>query len=431
MAEWNENDHPRKGKGAAGGEGGQFIDKPAAGDDSDLNQTLMAASASMRQEAILERVEMKSAEETRALLGEAAEVRMGPNGPELYDEHGEVVFRSDPSVPGLDVKTMRADPNVRRAVLDTYRSDLSGMSAADRRRTIREATRFATPYARRVAVDSSPNRRYLPASLVARSLKRRRDRDLAVATLTALHYEDANASAAVVRAGFPDDKATAMSFINKTKFKRDDDGKVVMGDFIPTHGKNKGKLFHGMLPEQKGSAMRSYLRMLYQPTNGVPDKRTVREMGRAMAELSDTPDIQAQAFWEMCYGSGTPSNLSGIKGDADSFKRMFGSRKHLKAGFDAINEASQGHGQGNAARMVAYQKVLSREAAVMFCAMDPGDGRKANTRWTRRRRGSDGRMHGVRPKRLTEMRSFIRSVYQINNNEVEQARAAMGADKAE
>ena len=423
MTEWNERDHPRKGKGSAGGEGGRFIDKPAQGDDVDLNAlTLSAITADMRDAAIRDRTLVKSAEETRALLAQTAEVRMGPNGPELYDRDGRIVFRSDPSAPGLDVRTMRADPNVRRAVLDAYRSDLSDLTAAERRATVREATRFATPYARRVAVDSSPNRRYLPSSLVARSLKRRRDRAAAVETLVALHYEDANASAAVVRAGFPDDKASAMSFINKTKFKRDRDGKVVMGDFTPTHGKHKGETYHGMLPERKGSAMRSYLRMLYQPTNGVPDRRTVKEMSKAMGALSDTPDMQAQAFWEMCYGAGTPSNL---KGDTDMFKRMLGSRKAYKAGFEAIGRASRGRGQGNAARMVAYEKVLTREAAVLFCAMEPGDGRFANTMWTRRRRGSDGAMHDVRPKRLTEMRSYIRAVYQINNDEVERARASM------
>ena len=50
---------------------------------------------------------------------------------------------------------------------------------------------------------------------------------------------------------------------------------------------------------------------------------------------------------------------------------------------------------------------------VFSLGMEPGDGRRANTGYTRRKRGKDGRMHDVRPARLTEMRNFIHSVYEI------------------
>lgn len=40
MAQWNEADHPRRSAGSAGGHGGEFEDKPVAGDDADLADTL-------------------------------------------------------------------------------------------------------------------------------------------------------------------------------------------------------------------------------------------------------------------------------------------------------------------------------------------------------------------------------------------------------
>lgn len=182
-------------KGYAGTfDGGDGFDG-GGNDVTPPNPLLMLASRGMREHAVRDRTLVKDAAETRALLDETRRIEYGPDGATLYDKDGNIVYHEDPAAPGLDAETMRKDPRSRAAVRAAFRSDLSGHTAAERRGIIRNANRYASPYDRRVAIDSSPNRRYLPAATIANSLRRRRDRDKADRILRELHYEDATASA--------------------------------------------------------------------------------------------------------------------------------------------------------------------------------------------------------------------------------------------
>lgn len=361
-----------------------------------------------------------TADETRRLLDRAAHVEVGPDGVRLFDEDGNrLVDEADGR--HLDYGTARKDPDVRRAVRAVYRSDLGDMPAADRRRAMRQAWRLSGPYDRRRAIDSSPNRRYIPAGAIARSLNRRKDRDGAAHLLVDLHYEDAGAAANVIRAGFPRDRRQAYIYMNNTWFQRYDKdvtdregnvlhrkGEPIRGDYVSAH--TGRQVNNGLLPSSKGAAARAYLSMLYKPTNGVPDEGTAKEIADVLRACNDEPDVQAQMLWDLCYGDGTVGNA---RGDVDFAKDILGGRKRYRRGVGLLDRFSRGKGQGNVARMVAYQKPISEKAARIFLDMEPGDGRLANTAYTRRRRGKDGLMHDVKPKRLTEMRNFIHAVYEI------------------
>lgn len=158
-------------KGYAGTfDGGDGFDG-GGNDVTPPNPLLMLASRGMREHAVRDRTLVKDAAETRALLDETRRIEYGPDGATLYDKDGNIVYHEDPAAPGLDAETMRKDPRSRAAVRAAFRSDLSGHTAAERRSIIRNANRYASPYDRRVAIDSSPNRRYLPAATIANSLR--------------------------------------------------------------------------------------------------------------------------------------------------------------------------------------------------------------------------------------------------------------------
>lgn len=367
-----------------------------------------------------------SADETCDLLSRAAKVEIGPDGVRLTDKDGRTLL-DEADGRHLDYKTARRDPAMRRAVRAVYRGDLSGMPAAQRRSAMRQAWRLSGPYDRRRAIDASPNRRYIPAGSIARSLKRRRDKEGAANLLCDLFYEDAGAAGNVIRAGYPDDKHAAFVFMNRTKIQRYDKdvfsktekdkdgnpkllhakGTAIVGDYVAAR---TGRQVHGPLPNPKGAAARSYLSMIWKPTNGVPSEQDVRDVCDVLRACDDDPETQARMMWDMCYGTGSVTNPDG---DVDFAKRILGGRKAHRRGVGLLNRFSAGKGQGNAARMVAYKKPMTTEAARIFLEMEPGDGRRANTGYTRRKRGKDGQMHDVKPARLTEMRNFIHSVYEI------------------
>lgn len=348
---------------------------------------------------------------TRELLERTSRVEVTADGPVLYDANGNMLDTGG----GLDYEVMRSSQKVKDAVRSIYRSDLNDRPAAERRRLMRQAWYLATPYDRRRAIDTSRNRRYIPAGAVARSLKRRKDQEAAVQTLIDMHYEDASAAMNVIRAGYPNNKDAAWKYINYTKYQRyskdtvgkdgvaHHKGEAIVGDYI----NSKGKPAHGPLPDPKGKVGRSHLRMVWQPTNGVPDAQTVEQVRRVFKEVEDEPETQAQMFWDVCYGDGHPSNL---RGDVDFAKGLIGQRKHQREGVETLNRWSQGQGQGNAARMLAYDRALSPEAARIFLQMEPGDGRLAHTQYPGRKGGKT-----YVPKRLTEMRSYIRAVYEISD----------------
>lgn len=394
--------------------------------DTDLDPLLTVASLNMRNHALIDRTVMKTPEETQALLAETNRIEYGPEGATLYDKNGELLYHETNIAPRLDVKTMRQDPQVRAAVRRTFRDSLSTMSAKDKRTTIRMAVRHANSYDRRIAIDTSPNRRYLPATMIAGSLRRRKDQSKAVEVLKAIHYEDANASANIIRSGYPNNKNAAFKFINYTKIQRYDKdlvdkstGKILhhKGDAInSTWTDREGKSHSGPLPNPKGAAARSYLRMLYQPTDGVPTKHETDRMCHVFSRMDD-PTIQAKAFWNLCYGNQNPND----KWDDVNFEiGLIGQAHADREGAKLLNDWSKREGgQGNAARMIAYRKALSRDAMIRFLAMEPGDQRDARTMHTRRvRNKKTGVMENRKPKRLTEMRSFIHSVYEINDKEI-------------
>lgn len=389
----------------------------------------------MREEAARNREEKrrrrvvfeKDERETRALLEEADRVEFGPDGAVLYDKDGGIVFREDPAAPPLNRNAMRSDRRVQDAARSVFRGTLDDMPAKDRRRLVQSAHRYASPYSRRVAIDESPNRRYLPADSMARSLASRRDQEASVRVLADIFNEDANAAANIVRSGFPNTRETAMSFINKTKiqrYKKDTRDKVtgeihhkgdaVIGKYVGKRGKNAGREITGPLPNPKGATTRSYLYMTrVARTNGVPEPREATRMAKALSSI-ENPEAQARAFWQVCYGrDAMPDDR------IDAAKRAAVASGANVRGMRELTRYTAGDGQGNAARVIAYQKPLSREAAVAFCALASGDDRLANTRYTRRRRDkATGEMRDVTPKRLTEMRSYIHAVYQVSDDDV-------------
>lgn len=409
--------------------GGEFATENGGSDANDLSdgeRLLVRASATMRVMAIADHTMVRSPEETRALLDEADSVDIGPDGIILRDKDGDAIYTQTDGVPELDFRTLRTDPRVKARVRETLRSELKDVKYAERRNIVRQAWRMAGPYDRRRAIDASPNRRFVPASSITRSLRARRDQDRAVQTLVDIFHEDATVAAGVIRAGFPKDRKGAFAFINKTKNLHGKDGRPVRGTYLDKDGNEK----YGVLPNPKGAAARSYLRMLYQPTNGVPtDPETNAAVVRTLNDIGDIggPEAQAKAFWNICYGDGSPANL---KGDVDYGMRIAERRKSNRRGMAAIREymngrTGRGGGQGNAARIAAYQGGLTREAAIAFCAMEPGDGRSAHTGLTRRRRNTKtGEMENVKPRRLSEMRSYIHQVYAISDRDVAEYKAA-------
>lgn len=399
------NGMPHEPGGSPGG--GRYMRKGFHATDGDLEPLIAVASSDMRLQRIEERMSVRSPEETRSLLGEAKHVRFGEHGVELLDADGEVLYRDMPGMPHMDERTMRADRRVQKAVRTVMRADLGELPAASRRAVIRGAFQYANPYARRLAVDASPNRRFLPADTIARSLRHREDQRQAVDVMTRLFYEDANTAANVIRAGYPRDHAAIMTYVNRTKIKRDKDGNAIRGTYVPHRGVNRGREIEGPLPESKGAAARSYLLMLDHHTDGVPDEREARAMASTLGGVDD-PEQQARMFHQLCYGRG--DTAPAVEG------RSRGAR--LLAAY-----AGRAGGQGNAARMVAYNRGLSHDGAVAFLAMTPGDGRRANTAFTRRKR-VHGVMRNVTPARLTEMRSYIHAVYQVSNEEVDAWRKA-------
>lgn len=319
---WNPDDHPRVREG-------QFKDKPKFGGTDDLGGSAASLAASLEA--------MSRAEGMRAARG--------------------ILLRGD----GLD-----------------------GMKAAEIRRTVQVAYGMASDRTRNEAIANSPHNRYLPPESLARSLRARRPQD-ACAILDAIHAKDANASAAVIRAGFPNDKSTAMTFFNRHKSEGD-----------------------------RGRTARHFLRLKFVPTRGVPTSREVSKAVRDYRALDHDPLAQAERFWDECYG------VTGGPGD---------------------------RGNGNKAMMIAYNRGLTREAAVTFLGMVDAardnktlDSRKAHSKYmsqvaekdkegnvVKERNPKTGRMvqkkRAVPRERLSAMRSHIHAMYAISDDEVQAASA--------
>lgn len=382
---------PRKPKGAPGGVGGQFDHDPTGG-----AADLPAFGAAPQGTAY------ESAQRTQELLDQAGSVYVTGDGLRIDDKDGHLLYQESDDH-RLDQATLVHDKRVQRAVREAFADPMdsgdAAMTPSARRARTKAAFRLASPYSRRGIIDHSPNARYLPGAYIAHSLSHRRDQEAALDRLNSLYLDDASAAANVIRAGFPNDKHGAFRFINYTKVKRysaDD-----------KNGHKRGEIMRDgngqPIAESKGKNARSYLRMLWQPTNGVPDKPQVDDMCRALKQMDDTPQVQAEVFYEVCYGNGTPRNMSGMLGS---------NRTSAGRGWNRLDRASSERGNGNVARMLAYRKALTPQAAAEFLKMGPGDQRLAHTRWTTRKRDkTTGQMRDVTPARLTEMRSFIHAAY--------------------
>lgn len=94
------------------------------GDVAPPDPLIAMASESMRMRALTDHTQVKSASETRGLLDMADHVEYGPDGAILYDGDGNILFREDPSVPGLDSTVMRHDPKTQAAVRAAFQADL-------------------------------------------------------------------------------------------------------------------------------------------------------------------------------------------------------------------------------------------------------------------------------------------------------------------
>ena len=457
-----------KPAGLPQGVAGTYDHKQGFASDVDIEPTADQLAA-LEMDGWVDYSQGFSYDETKALLQQASRITVGPEGVTLFDQGGHPL--TNPGMAAmLDRKAVLENPEARQAVRDVLRGDLTGLDEHERKEAMHQAWRFASPYDRRRAIDESANVRYIPPSSLANSLRRRKDRDGAVARLIDIHYMDATVSADIIRSGFPDDKDSAFRFINATKFERqkvgskqyfDGDGNPVTlkaghwydheGNMLPninkftdrkgndvyvngnylTDKKGKrltvsgqyvdkdGKLHNGVKPAQTGAVARSYLRMLYQPTKGVMSESDARHVANALHAIGEAsgPEAQAQAFYQMCYGEGSVTNPDG---NVDWAVRTLQASPRQVRNVNTLRHASGDPsqlGQGNNARMVAYQQTMSREAVLHFLTMDPADNRTAHTGFTKRKRNAQGKMETVKPKRLTEMRSYLRSVYRIGRDE--------------
>ena len=402
--------------------GGRFADELNGGNDaSDLNNFDPFGEPVQPTTPAHE-----TAEHTKELIAQAAAFDFTSEGVRLLDADGNPLTHG-----ALDTKAFKKSVKAQTALRERLASDMSDIPYRDRCKAVAGMWDLASSYTRRRGLDHSPVRRFFPSSAIAASLKRRKNQDAAVSTLVDLFHEDANAATAVIRNGFPRDKRGAFAFINKTKNLHDKDGRPVRGWYEDKDGNDK----FGILPNPKGAAARAYLRMLYQPTKGVPDRATTRAVVDALNQIGEVggATAQAKALWNIAYGDGSPTNL---KGDVDFAKHIVARRKRNQRGVAAINRfingggAGDGSGQGNAARMAAYEGGLTHEAAVAFCAMEPRDPKRssgktahAHTYITRRRRNpKTGRMEDVKPRRLSEMRSYVYQMYAVSDTEVKQYR---------
>lgn len=406
----------RRPKGSPGSTGGQFDFKPGGAGDLPPLDGERARINALRAPGDEKGRHPVSFEDTQRLLAQAESVEIDPLGIHLYGPDGEPVYVEEAYGPRLDPKALRADKRVRRASRDILRGrTMTGLSGNERRRMMRNAFRSASPYERRLALDTSEHRADLPAEAFANSYRHRRDKERALDELTRLFYEDPNVAANVVRNGFPNDKHGAFTFINRTKVKREKPGegemigRAISEERTVCRKDAKGRQLVGRdgkplmvtkklnVPNPVGAEIRAYLRMRFEPNNGTPTPRQTHRLVAAIKSFDDDPQMQAEVFYGLCYGSGTDDRRPEAKGDANGAE---------------LSRWTTRRGQGNAARMVAYQKALTPEAAAIFLDMGAEDGRHSHTAYRRNRWNHEtGTMEQAKPKRLTEMHRFIEGLY--------------------
>lgn len=314
---WNDNDHPRDQRN------GQWVDKQTTMGDDDLPANNLPAGIIRMPATPYDRSMRALADHT---------VTVTPNGPRL------------PDGTSLDLQALRDHPNGRQIARRILTSTLDGMPARERRKVAKAAFLAATPRDRRNAIDGSDLVRYFPADKVAASLQRRRDPDRAAMILDRIHGLDKNASANIIRNGFPNSKHTAYLFINR--HKEQDQG--------------------------VGTAARWYLRVKFGSPNGAPTETQARNLKTRMAGLRRDPAAQASLLWTVAYGNGHEPWPTG---------------------------------NGYAATRLAWSHALTPEGVQAFLDMDAGDGRKAKSQYhpdQRRLTAMRATLHALYPQTNTQ-----------------------------
>ena len=406
----------RSHRAAGRPDGGQY-ERGGRGGGGDAGALLQLTPGEMRARTPRENVEMMGAEETLLLLQRAHTIYFTPDGCVMEDRDGRIIHRDEPGMPIPNVKVMQHDRRVQSVVALQFTAPMAGAdgrapSASQLRATIRHVNRYASAYRRRMALRESPYRHYLPGDQVARSLRAWKDRDAAFDVFRDIYHKDAGTARQIVCSGYPHTAEQANRFLNTEWMERDKKtGKPKTVTVTDEHGVEHKRL----VPSKRGAPTRALLRMTFRPNNSTPPVEDVKRVEAYFRRLDD-PQREAEEFWKVCYGNGSPVDES------------VAARPRRGRVNKVLGAWQSNRGQGNAARMLAYRKALSRDAAVAFLAMKPGDGRRANTQYTKRVRGKDGVMRDATPARLTEMRSWLHASYAIGSDEVDEYRRAHGIE---
>jgi len=329
MATYNESDHPRDPKG-------KYANKNRVDDDGDLPDAFDDDAPSPAPEPRLPHVRVEASAYDRSMMA-LADGRLTLDDGSPIDPRA---FRDSP-YGRKAARTVLFDPSATRA-----------MPAKTRKALARAAFMASSPYTRRKAIDESEQVRHFPADMVARSLRHRRDRDKALAVLDRVHEADRNASAAIIRKGFPNDRKGAFAFINRHKGR---DGAT-------------------------GAAARYYLRVRYGNPKGSPDPKETRNLLRRFKALRDDPAGQAAAYWKLAYGDGT---------------------------------GKWPRGNAYRAAIVAFEGGMTTEGVQAFMDMAWGDERSSRTRRDRARGVTSPQTGRYMPKadRMASVRANLHALY--------------------
>ena len=364
MAQYNEADHPRDPHSKV------WVNKNKDTGDDDLesyNDPDLPVSAHFGPDERL----------AEAVTG------MKPMGMNAYEKDmhmladGQAKVTADgitgPNGRPVDAQALKDSPHARKLISNVLNDPAAteGLKVAQRRRAVRQAWAAATPYQRRHAIEKGVSLRFIPAGDLARSLRHRRP-DQAMGILKTIHAQDRNASAAIIRSGFPNTREDAYRFINGTKDT--DQGKG-------TAARRYLRLKFSRSPEEVEAWNKAHPESPRVASAGRPSDFALKAMGRRLDSMRDDPAGQAAAFYQIAFGDGR----------------------------------SKDRGNGIAAEMLAYERRLTPAAAQAFMSMTPGDMRRANSTYHPDQR------------RLTAMRANMHALYP----EIHTDRPAKGVDASD
>lgn len=468
------SDQPRKPAGSPDGTGGEYDHKPGSG-GNDLppippRDNMITANGGDDNNGDnnndgsqwVQPIRYRTRGETRELLSQAATVTFDNDHIVLTDHNGTVFYRERDD-DRLDDYTLKRDPQTRVALRHRLREPFTG-GVAERRATVKRLFNAASSRERRWMIDHGDLIRYLPAEKTAASLRRRTDREFAMSRLLHAHALDETVSAHIIYAGYPNDRQSAMTFINRTQFQRydrdtvDDFGRerkagqvVYVGNrrdpetglwvnasnpAAPVVRNRQGEIVKQPIPlaNQRGKNARSYLRTRFvaNPMQAnMASEREVNESTRYLRALRDDPNAQAAVLYRMAYGSVySPPEVQRTLQTVDrkitpyfpDDKGMNEDEKDRRAGTARLR------GQGNLVRQIfatkAGREAVSREAVDRFLQIEPVEleHRLANTRYGRPLRGRNGSVLTDRKtgevktktwQRLTQWRNQLHNLYAV------------------